>query len=51
MIVHVYDADKEVYTIEVYSVGGGSVLFKDEKILADKPQVYLEKKYERDFLK
>ena len=42
MIVHVYDADKEVDTIEVYSVGGESVLFKDEN-LADKPQVYLER--------
>ena len=44
MIVHVY---KEVDTIEVYLVGGGSVLFKDEN-LADKPQVIL-KKYDRDF--
>ena len=42
MIVHVYDGDNEIDTIEAYSVGGGSILFKDEN-LADKPQVYLEK--------
>lgn len=39
MIVHVYNHDEEIKAVEVYSVGGGSILFKGD--LAETPvQVY-----------
>ena len=39
MIVHVYKDDVEMKTVEVYSIGGGSILFKGD--LAQEPvQVY-----------
>ena len=39
MIVHVFQGDQEMKQIEVYSIGGGSILFKGD--LAQEPvQVY-----------
>lgn len=42
MIVHVFVGDDEVDAIEAYSIGGGSILFKEESH-KEKNQVYAEK--------
>ena len=39
MIVHVYKDDVEMKTVEVYSIGGGSILFKGD-LAQDPVQVY-----------
>lgn len=46
MIVHVYDeTDQEMKAIEVYSIGGGSILFKGE-LQEETKEVYKEKSME-----